>query len=165
MSRSPSSLQDHHYHGQPEKIRTIPVSLISSSYLISSWFTESLDNSDSVEAKHNFASKGLPRGNENRRWHGTRRKCKLGDKGVKNFCGDSDCSLCRIVKTSLDLKYFKEATGWGRFGEGIYTSSTSSKFVPPNESLLKMHLTLRFHRLGPMTIRKTGLLPSGRRCF
>ena len=164
MSRSPSSLQDHHYHGQPEKIRTIPVSLINSSCPMSSRCAESLGCSDGVEAKHNFASKGLPRGNENRRWHGTRRACKLGDKGVKNFCKDSDCSLCRIIKTSLDLKYFKEATGWGRFGEGIYTSSTSSKFVPPNESMLNMYLTLRFHRLGLMTIRKTGVLLSGRRC-
>ena len=87
-----------------------------------------------------------PRGNENRRWHGTRRKCNIGDKGVTGFCTDSKCSLCCIIKTSFDLKFFKGATGWGRFGAGIYTSSTSSKFVslPLDELLLNVCLTLRF---------------------
>ncbi|KXN81212.1 hypothetical protein AN958_05727 [Leucoagaricus sp. SymC.cos] len=30
-------------------------------------------------------------------------------------------------RTSYDLKLFGKKTGWGRFGRGIYTSSTSSK--------------------------------------
>ncbi|KAF9790516.1 hypothetical protein BJ322DRAFT_1036993 [Thelephora terrestris] len=82
---------------------------------------------DSVEGRGNFVAKGKSRGNENRRWHGTKRKCNLGDQGCKTFCADSACSLCRIIKTSFDVKFFKAATGWGRFGHGIYTSSTSSK--------------------------------------
>lgn len=98
-------------------------------YPASPRFTESFGFSNSVEANRDFASMGKSRGNENRRWHGTRRKCNLGDKGVTNFCTDSKCSLCCIIKTSFDLRFFKGATGWGRFGAGIYTSSTSSKFV------------------------------------
>lgn len=82
-----------------------------------------------MEAKNNFASEGKARGNENRRWHGTRRTCNIGDKGSTSFCTDSKCSLCCILKTSFDLRHYKEATGWGRFGAGIYTSSASSKLV------------------------------------
>ena len=97
---------------------------------------------DSVEARGHFTAVNRPPGNENRRWHGTRRKCTLGDKGCTTFCSDLQCSLCCIVKTSFDLAFFGKKTSWGRFGPGIYTSSTSSKFVsqlfffprPPLES-------------------------------
>ena len=84
---------------------------------------------DSVEARGHFTAMNRPPGNENRRWHGTRRKCTLGDKGCTTFCPDPQCSLCCIVKTSFDLAQFGKKTSWGRFGAGIYTSSTSSKFV------------------------------------
>jgi len=82
---------------------------------------------DGVESKGNFVAMGKSRGNENRRWHGTRRKCNLGDIGHHTFCADMECALCCIIQLSFDLKFFKAATGWGRFGRGIYTSSTSSK--------------------------------------
>ncbi|KLO15229.1 ADP-ribosylation [Schizopora paradoxa] len=82
---------------------------------------------DAVEARGNFAKHGRSAGNENRRWHGTRRECTLGEKGSTQFCGSSSCSLCNIVKTSFDLAFFGKKTSWGRFGAGIYTSSTSSK--------------------------------------
>ena len=40
------------------------------------------------------------------------------------------------MKTSFDLSFFATKTNWGMFGAGIYTSSTSSKFVPyPSSSL------------------------------
>jgi len=80
-----------------------------------------------VESKGEFLAGGKSRGNENRRWHGTRRVCNIGDQGVTDFCDDSSCSLCCIIQTSFDISFFKGATGWGRFGRGIYTSSTSSK--------------------------------------
>ncbi|KAK7458113.1 hypothetical protein VKT23_010021 [Stygiomarasmius scandens] len=80
-----------------------------------------------VEARGHFASAGRSAGNENRRWHGTRRECLLGDKGQTQFCSSQTCSLCCIVRTSFDLSLFGKKTGWGRFGRGIYTSSTSSK--------------------------------------
>jgi hypothetical protein len=82
---------------------------------------------DSVEARGNFTAVNRPPGNENRRWHGTRRKCTLGDKGCTTLCPDPQCSLCCIVRTSFDLAQFGKKTSWGRFGPGIYTSSTSSK--------------------------------------
>ena len=87
------------------------------------------DCSDLVEAKHNFASRNKTRGNEKLRWHGTTRKCRIGDEGVTTPCSRSSCSLCCIIKSSFNISFFGKRTGWGRFGAGIYTSATSSKFV------------------------------------
>lgn len=80
-----------------------------------------------VEARGNFAATGRSPGNENRRWHGTTRECLLGDNGNSTLCSSQTCSLCRILHTSYSLSLFGKKTGWGRFGAGIYTSSTSSK--------------------------------------
>ncbi|RXW20692.1 hypothetical protein EST38_g5156 [Candolleomyces aberdarensis] len=80
-----------------------------------------------VEAKGQFVAQGRSAGNENRRWHGTRRVCNLGDKGHTQFCSQSSCSLCSIIRNSFDITLWGKKTGWGRFGKGIYTSSTSSK--------------------------------------
>ncbi|KAF6755456.1 hypothetical protein DFP72DRAFT_811701 [Ephemerocybe angulata] len=80
-----------------------------------------------VEAKGQFVAQGRSAGNENRRWHGTRRTCNLGDKGHTQFCGTTTCSLCSIIRNSFDITLWGKKTGWGRFGKGIYTSSTSSK--------------------------------------
>jgi len=55
------------------------------------------------------------------------RKCNIGDKGVKKLCLDPSCSLCRIIENSFDLSFYVKKSSWGRFGAGIYTSSTSSK--------------------------------------
>ncbi|KAF9479970.1 ADP-ribosylation, partial [Pholiota conissans] len=82
---------------------------------------------DDVETRGQFASSGRSEGNENRRWHGTRRVCNLGDKGHTQFCAATNCSLCCIIRTSYDISLWGKKTGWGRFGKGIYTSSTSSK--------------------------------------
>lgn len=82
---------------------------------------------DSVESRGNFVAMGKARGNEHRRWHGTKRRCNLGDPGITTFCAGARCSLCCVIKSSFDLKFFKASTGWGRFGHGIYVSSTSSK--------------------------------------
>jgi len=68
---------------------------------------------DSVEARGNFASMGKSPGNENRRWHGTRRKCRLGDTGYQTFCADTECALCCIIRTSFDLKFFQGGDGLG----------------------------------------------------
>ncbi|KAF7969835.1 hypothetical protein HWV62_25896 [Athelia sp. TMB] len=86
-----------------------------------------MNSSAAVEARGNFVASGRSAGNENRRWHGTRRECKIGDKGSTKFCTSTSCSLCCIVKTSFNLDMFGKKTGWGRFGKGLYTSSTSSK--------------------------------------
>lgn len=81
----------------------------------------------SVEMQGQFVASGRSAGNENRRWHGTRRECNLGDRGNNNLCKSPTCSLCCIIRTSFDLSLWGKKTGWGRFGKGIYTSSTSSK--------------------------------------
>ncbi|KAK6996513.1 PARP catalytic domain-containing protein [Favolaschia claudopus] len=84
-----------------------------------------------------FVASGRSPGNENRRWHGTRRECNLGDKGQTQFCASTNCPLCCIIKSSFDISL------WGTkvreidflpsplivFGKGIYTSSTSSKYA------------------------------------
>ena len=80
-----------------------------------------------VEAKGQFVGSGRSEGNENRRWHGTRRVCNLGDNGQTQFCSTPNCSLCSIIRSSFDISLWGKKTGWGRFGKGIYTSSTSSK--------------------------------------
>lgn len=80
-----------------------------------------------VENKGQFVAQGRSAGNENRRWHGTRRTCNLGDKGHTQFCASTSCSLCSIIRNSFDISLWGKKTGWGRFGKGIYTSSTSSK--------------------------------------
>ncbi|KIJ11977.1 hypothetical protein PAXINDRAFT_163988 [Paxillus involutus ATCC 200175] len=77
--------------------------------------------------KGQFAAAGRSAGNENRRWHGTTRECLLGDNGNSKLCSSQTCSLCGILRTSYSLNLFGKKTGWGRFGAGIYTSSTSSK--------------------------------------
>ncbi|KAI0777848.1 hypothetical protein BC629DRAFT_1582775 [Irpex lacteus] len=63
---------------------------------------------DVVEARGQFKVIGRALGNENRRWHGTKRACRIGDKGHTNLCSSTSCSL------------------WGAFGTGIYTSSAVS---------------------------------------
>ncbi|KAG2036256.1 ADP-ribosylation [Suillus americanus] len=80
-----------------------------------------------VESRGNFVAAGRSAGNENRRWHGTTRECNLGDNGNCTLCSSQTCSLCCILRTSYNLNLFGKKTGWGRFGHGIYTSSTSSK--------------------------------------
>ncbi|KAF8176126.1 hypothetical protein K438DRAFT_1518572, partial [Mycena galopus ATCC 62051] len=80
-----------------------------------------------VENAGHFVASGRSAGNENRRWHGTRRECNLGDKGHTQLCASTTCPLCCIIQSSFDLSLWGTKTGWGRFGKGIYTSSTSSK--------------------------------------
>ncbi|KAF7321666.1 PARP catalytic domain-containing protein [Mycena kentingensis (nom. inval.)] len=80
-----------------------------------------------VENAGHFVASGRSPGNENRRWHGTKRECNVGDKGHTQLCQSTKCSLCRIISTSFDISLWGTKTGWGRFGKGIYTSSTSSK--------------------------------------
>ncbi|KAG8827115.1 hypothetical protein FRC19_005543 [Serendipita sp. 401] len=84
-----------------------------------------LAHRNTVERQRNCQSLGLKPGNEQLRWHGTRRRCKLGDKGETQTCDDEKCALCSIIRSSFDVNRFGKS--WGRFGRGIYTSATSSK--------------------------------------
>jgi hypothetical protein len=83
-----------------------------------------------VEAQGNFAARGLALGNQRRRWHGTNRECNIGDNGRTSICYSSQCSLCCIIRSSFDMTHSKKKSGGTlRFGNGVYTSSTSSMFV------------------------------------
>ena len=126
MSRSPRDLQGREHGGEPREIRTVLVRLDGQAQLLT--LNDTNDYGDDVEAERQFVSQGKTRGNENRGRHGTTKKCEIGDEGVTKFRSNPSCSLRRIVKTSFDLSFFAK-TNFGRFGVGIYTSSTSSKFV------------------------------------
>jgi len=79
-----------------------------------------------LEIRGKFIEKGLFEGNELRRFHGTQRECNVGDNGNKDMCASPTCPLCCIMKTSFDIT--KTAAGtFMRYGNGIYTSATSSK--------------------------------------
>ena len=92
-------------------------------------------------------SRGIPGGNTRRRFHGTIRRCRLGDtSSEKALCTLRNCNLCRIIKvppertasfschscaiflqSSFQVARAGQRTNFGRFGAGIYTSATSSK--------------------------------------
>ncbi|KAF9644284.1 ADP-ribosylation [Thelephora ganbajun] len=82
---------------------------------------------NAVEFRGGFTAKGITSGNQQRRWHGTNRGCRVGESGQTTLCYSPQCALCSIIRTSFDIAHSKKKTGWGRFGNGIYTSSTSSK--------------------------------------
>ena len=110
-----------------------------------------------MEARGNFTGSGLTMGNQLRRWHGTNRKCNIGDNGRTSLCYSPQCSLCCIIKSSFDMAHSKRKTGWGRFGNGIYTSATSSKFVGYSLITIIYSLILVICRSGDYS---TNLAPS-----
>jgi hypothetical protein len=122
---SPSGLQNRPPRSKSEEIRPIPVGLHSTSDVAQ--FTELLCHRDSVEARGNFVASHKSRGNENRRWHGTKRKCNIGDKESQPSARTKGAH-CVASSDLFRSQVFRGRTGWGRFGAGIYTSSTSSKF-------------------------------------
>jgi len=89
-------------------------------------------------------NRGISGGNTRRRFHGTVRKCYLGDTSSDNaLCWQSTCSLCRIIQSSFKLAKVGQRTKFSRFGAGIYTTATSSKAndystgsVSPNKAML-----------------------------
>ncbi|EGN92096.1 hypothetical protein SERLA73DRAFT_99752 [Serpula lacrymans var. lacrymans S7.3] len=81
-----------------------------------------------VEARGHFKRRKLPEGNERRRWHGTRRECKLGDPGNTKLCKVPTCNVCNIMRSSLKVSQAGKNYGM-RFGAGVYTSSSSETSV------------------------------------
>uniref|UniRef100_A0A8H8CFW5 PARP catalytic domain-containing protein n=1 Tax=Psilocybe cubensis TaxID=181762 RepID=A0A8H8CFW5_PSICU len=63
-------------------------------------------------------------GNEVFRYHGTTKKCTLGDAGNTKLCANTTCSLCCILRTSFKTSL---ANPSGAFGAGVYSSSASNK--------------------------------------
>lgn len=69
-------------------------------------------------------------GNPRRRWHGTTRACRIGDDPANSgFCSTQGCSMCGILQNSFMLAKAGKAgpSSYQRFGQGIYSSATSSK--------------------------------------
>ncbi|KIO20778.1 hypothetical protein M407DRAFT_81169 [Tulasnella calospora MUT 4182] len=68
-------------------------------------------------------------GNERRRWHGTKRFCKIGDDpDDASPCDHPNCALCSILSSSFQVGKVKSSgRKFSRFGAGIYASSVSSK--------------------------------------
>ncbi|KIM31248.1 hypothetical protein M408DRAFT_256166 [Serendipita vermifera MAFF 305830] len=96
------------------------------------------------------------RGVEKTLWHGTTRKCSVGEPGVTELCRTQNCGVCGIVRTSFSLAYYKKNTGWGRFGRGLYTSEVSSKAASYSKSLKNSPLTAMF--LATVVIGRTQTL-------
>ncbi|KAG1746932.1 hypothetical protein EDB19DRAFT_1631443, partial [Suillus lakei] len=81
-----------------------------------------------LEKRGKFSRKGMNKGNQQRRWHGTySRRCKFYGKNLpsKGYCNDKKCAICGIVNTGIRIP--KPSIIPQRFGFGIYLSSTSSK--------------------------------------
>ena len=80
-------------------------------------------------------------GNELRRFHGTKQKCKIGipNGGTIKICDNNSngCNICGIIKHGFLISKCNDNTGWGRFGNGIYLTATSSKSNDYNDETLK----------------------------
>jgi len=63
--------------------------------------------------------------NDQERWHGTKRKCKLYE--TLELCSDTTCALCSIVTHGFDQKRAQSNISFGRFGKGIYFAPHSCK--------------------------------------
>ncbi|GBC08148.1 hypothetical protein RclHR1_07930005 [Rhizophagus clarus] len=102
---------------------------------------------DSIESLRRLEGRPFPKGNgrvmtkgnEQRRFHGTRMKCLLGIE-TDTLCSDMTCAVCRIITEGYKLMYAKTSRfKYQRFGDGIYFSSTSSKSDDFNRESLKNH--------------------------
>jgi len=72
----------------------------------------------------------VPSGEEKLCFHGTRRRCRIGDPGqARELCEDSQCNVCLILRSSFAVNRSGTAPfrNFLRFGRGVYTSSISSK--------------------------------------
>jgi len=66
---------------------------------------------------------GTNPGNVQRRFHGTRIKCKF----KVDLCKDNECSICRIIEIGFDMsKLGKWSGNSGHYGGGIYFTSMAS---------------------------------------
>lgn len=73
-------------------------------------------------------------GNTHRRFHGTKLGCGISPSNAAT-CGGTGCSVCSILKSGFLVRYAQSNISFGRFGCGLYFSSTSSKandYTSPN---------------------------------
>ncbi|KAJ6620076.1 hypothetical protein B0H10DRAFT_2163667 [Mycena sp. CBHHK59/15] len=66
--------------------------------------------------------------NEQMLFHGTSRKCLLGDRKRRTrLCKLPGCLLCSVIRSSFDIAKCGTRHNFRRFGNGIYTTDCSSK--------------------------------------
>lgn len=58
--------------------------------------------------------RGLPMGNQCRRWHGSQRDCDIGDQGKADLCNSGKCSICGIIRTSYQVSKAQRNISFGR---------------------------------------------------
>ncbi|KAJ8463870.1 hypothetical protein ONZ45_g17432 [Pleurotus djamor] len=69
-------------------------------------------------------------GNQQYMWHGTQRACTIGDDNSKvTACHHPQCSVCHILRATLDPSKAKKSS---MFGIGAYVSPSSSKSADPH---------------------------------
>lgn len=116
---------------------------------------------DRIENKGKFTVRQQIKGNQAYGWHGTRRRCAIGDdlNKLNQFCTDPACATCVILTRSFDANFAGKAPGRAflRFGRAIYTSTVSSKY-DRSSSFSKGILKLNFGKsdlaVEPMTINR-----------
>lgn len=86
-----------------------------------------LDYRASVEASPSMKATGKTEV-ESLLFHGTTRACLIGE-GINNvrLCTLKECSVCSIIRSSFDIEKCGSKHKFMRFGQGIYTTSCSSK--------------------------------------
>jgi len=87
-----------------------------------------VDSSNSVESYYEYLR---THGNECFRYHGTKRRCQLGNDGYTTLCTYSLCNACSIIRTSFDVSLPNPS---GALGQGIYTSSASNESANYSDS-------------------------------
>ncbi|KAF8626115.1 hypothetical protein AX17_006610 [Amanita inopinata Kibby_2008] len=67
-------------------------------------------------------------GNEQLLFHGTTRRCLLGeDSSSVYLCDLPECLLCNVIRNSFDVQRCGMKNKFRRFGTGIYSTACSSK--------------------------------------
>ncbi|TEB30508.1 hypothetical protein FA13DRAFT_1814687 [Coprinellus micaceus] len=93
-------------------------------------------------------------GNEQFRYHGTKRQCQLGITTTQ-LCASAACAVCNILKTSFKVSV---ARG-GSFGSGVYSSSASNKafgYCGAGGAMLLTKVVLGKPYIGPARTAQAG---------
>ncbi|KAG6846758.1 hypothetical protein H0H93_012079 [Arthromyces matolae] len=72
-----------------------------------------------VKREHYRASvetqRGLPMGNQCRRWHGSQRDCDIGEQSTNtSLCNSNKCGICGIIRTSYKVSKAQRNISFGR---------------------------------------------------
>lgn len=102
--------------------------------------------STAAESRGQFVAAGRSAGNENRRWHGTRRECNVGDKGQTTMCSSNNCPMCSIIRNSFDLSRWGSKTGWGRLVDSVTLFRRTTVTVSHFTGSAKASILLRRRR-------------------